>query len=250
MDLPINSFKRAITSGRQQIGLWSSLANNIIGRDPGRCRASTGCCSTASTRPTSCRWCSASSRPRLGHRAPDRPPALERRGDDQAVPRRRRADLADPLRPDPGGGRAGRGRRPLSAARHARLRLGLALVALRPGQATITPAARRRSASWCRSRPRQGLDNLEAIAGVEGVDGVFIGPGDLSAALGYLGEPGNPDVNAVIDDDDRPDQGLRQGAGHPDRRRGAGAALHRAGMPVHGRGGRLRHSGRAARSSS
>ena len=28
MDLPINSFKRAIKAGRQQIGLWSSLANN------------------------------------------------------------------------------------------------------------------------------------------------------------------------------------------------------------------------------
>ena len=37
---------------------------------------------------------------------------------------------------------------------------------------------------------RQGLDNLEAIAGVEGVDGVFIGPGDLSAALGLPGRPG------------------------------------------------------------
>ena len=28
---------------------------------------------------------------------------------------------------------------------------------------------------------QQGLDNLEAIATVDGVDGVFIGPGDLSA---------------------------------------------------------------------
>ena len=37
---------------------------------------------------------------------------------------------------------------------------------------------------------QQGLDNLEAIAAVDGVDGVFIGPGDLSAALGYLGDPG------------------------------------------------------------
>ena len=29
MDLPVNSFKRAIKAGRQQIGLWSSLASNI-----------------------------------------------------------------------------------------------------------------------------------------------------------------------------------------------------------------------------
>ena len=46
----------------------------------------------------------------------------------------------------------------------------------------------------------QGLENLEAIANVEGVDGVFIGPGDLSAALGHLGNPKHPDVLKVIDD--------------------------------------------------
>jgi 4-hydroxy-2-oxoheptanedioate aldolase len=45
-----------------------------------------------------------------------------------------------------------------------------------------------------------GLENLEAIAGVEGVDGVFVGPGDLSAALGYLGQPNHPDVIKIIDD--------------------------------------------------
>jgi 4-hydroxy-2-oxoheptanedioate aldolase len=47
---------------------------------------------------------------------------------------------------------------------------------------------------------RVALGNLEAIARVEGVDGVFIGPGDLSADLGYLGDLFNPDVTAVIDD--------------------------------------------------
>jgi 4-hydroxy-2-oxoheptanedioate aldolase len=47
---------------------------------------------------------------------------------------------------------------------------------------------------------KRGLDNLEAIASVEGVDGVFIGPGDLSAALGYLGQPNHPDVIKIIDD--------------------------------------------------
>ncbi len=47
---------------------------------------------------------------------------------------------------------------------------------------------------------RQGLDNLDAIAAVEGVDGVFIGPSDLSAALGHLGKPTHPDVQHAIDD--------------------------------------------------
>jgi len=44
-----------------------------------------------------------------------------------------------------------------------------------------------------------GLNNLEAICAVEGVDGVFLGPSDLSAALGHLGNPGHPDVVSTIE---------------------------------------------------
>jgi 4-hydroxy-2-oxoheptanedioate aldolase len=47
---------------------------------------------------------------------------------------------------------------------------------------------------------RQGMDNLEAIAAVDGVDGVFIGPADLAAALGHPGELKHPQVQAAIDD--------------------------------------------------
>ena len=47
---------------------------------------------------------------------------------------------------------------------------------------------------------RLGLDNLEAIAAVEGVDGLFIGPADLSASLGHPGDPGAPAAQAAIDD--------------------------------------------------
>ena len=45
----------------------------------------------------------------------------------------------------------------------------------------------------------EGLANLEAIAQVEGVDGVFIGPADLSASMGYRGNPGHPAVQAAIE---------------------------------------------------
>ncbi len=44
------------------------------------------------------------------------------------------------------------------------------------------------------------LDNLDAIAAVEGVDGVFIGPADLSASLGHVGDPTHPVVQAAIED--------------------------------------------------
>lgn len=45
---------------------------------------------------------------------------------------------------------------------------------------------------------RSALRELESIAGVEGVDGVFIGPADLAASLGHLGNTQAPEVQAAI----------------------------------------------------
>lgn len=45
---------------------------------------------------------------------------------------------------------------------------------------------------------RAGLENLDAICQVDGVDGIFIGPSDLAAALGYLGNPSHPEVQDAM----------------------------------------------------
>ncbi len=45
---------------------------------------------------------------------------------------------------------------------------------------------------------RQAVDRIAAIAAVEGIDGVFIGPADLAASLGHLGELGHPEVQEAI----------------------------------------------------
>jgi 4-hydroxy-2-oxoheptanedioate aldolase len=47
---------------------------------------------------------------------------------------------------------------------------------------------------------RQGLANLEAILMVDGVDAVFIGPADLAASMGYIGQSAHPEVKAAIED--------------------------------------------------
>lgn len=44
------------------------------------------------------------------------------------------------------------------------------------------------------------LNNLEEIAAVPGVDALFLGPGDLSAACGHIGNPGHPEIQAMISD--------------------------------------------------
>ena len=46
---------------------------------------------------------------------------------------------------------------------------------------------------------QQGLDALEDIARVDGVDGVFIGPADLSASMGYPGQLDHPEVTRAIE---------------------------------------------------
>lgn len=47
---------------------------------------------------------------------------------------------------------------------------------------------------------REALAELEAIAAVPGVDGVFLGPSDLAASFGHIGEPGHPEVQAALRD--------------------------------------------------
>ncbi|MBU9844265.1 2-dehydro-3-deoxyglucarate aldolase [Rahnella ecdela] len=45
---------------------------------------------------------------------------------------------------------------------------------------------------------QQGVDNLDAIAATDGIDGIFVGPSDLAAGMGHLGNAGHPDVQAAI----------------------------------------------------
>jgi len=47
---------------------------------------------------------------------------------------------------------------------------------------------------------REGLDNIESICAVDGVDGVFIGPADLHASLGHTGETANPEVVPLMEE--------------------------------------------------
>jgi 4-hydroxy-2-oxoheptanedioate aldolase len=47
---------------------------------------------------------------------------------------------------------------------------------------------------------RAGLALIEDIAALEGVHGIFIGPADLAADMGHLGNPGHPEVMAAVND--------------------------------------------------
>lgn len=45
---------------------------------------------------------------------------------------------------------------------------------------------------------KQAIDNIEEIAAVEGIDGIFIGPSDLSGSMGHIGNPSHPEVTQAI----------------------------------------------------
>jgi 4-hydroxy-2-oxoheptanedioate aldolase len=47
---------------------------------------------------------------------------------------------------------------------------------------------------------KPALDEIERVAAVEGVDGIFIGPADLHASMGYTGETANPAVLPLIEE--------------------------------------------------
>lgn len=44
----------------------------------------------------------------------------------------------------------------------------------------------------------EGVDNAAAIAAIDGVDGVFVGPSDLAASMGLLGQQTHPDVVTAV----------------------------------------------------
>lgn len=43
-----------------------------------------------------------------------------------------------------------------------------------------------------------GLEHVEEICAVEGIDATLVGPADLAASLGHLGDPGHADVRAAV----------------------------------------------------
>lgn len=46
----------------------------------------------------------------------------------------------------------------------------------------------------------EAIGRLSEIAAIPGIDGLFVGPGDLAAAMGHIGDIAHPDVQALIAD--------------------------------------------------
>lgn len=72
---------------------------------------------------------------------------------------------------------------------------------LRPyqGEQNVFAAANRETMVICMVEEQEGVDNLESIIDVPGVDVIHIGASDLSQSLGYVGQTHHPKVQETID---------------------------------------------------
>jgi 4-hydroxy-2-oxoheptanedioate aldolase len=199
MDIPQNSFKRALKAGKPQIGLWSTLSSNygvevIAGagfdwilldteHSPTDLENLLTQLQAASSYPTH--------------------PVVRVPWNDM-VTMKRVLDIGAQSLLIPYVSTAEEARAAVSYTRYppAGVR-GVAGTTRATRFGRIKDYARRAHEELCvlvQVETQKGLDNLEAIAAIEGVDGVFIGPADLHASLGHMGEIANPKIMPLIDE--------------------------------------------------
>lgn len=199
MELPVNRFKHAILKGHRQIGLWSHLCSNISTEILAHCGFD---------------WLVLDME-HSPNELPDILAQLQAMNGSSAAPVvrvpwndavtfKRLLDIGVQSFLVPYVQTADEARQAVAATRYPPLGVrGYAGAPRASGYGRIKDYAHRCADEMClllQIETIEGLNNLEAIAAVEGVSGIFIGPGDLSAALGHLGNPKHPDVLKAIDE--------------------------------------------------
>lgn len=199
MELPQNAFKRALKAGRAQIGLWSSLSSNytvevIAGagfdwilldteHSPNDLESVLSQLQAAAPYPTH--------------------PVVRVAWNDMVLIKRMLDIGAQSLlvpyvsTPEEAAAAVSYVRYPPAGVR------GVAGTTRASRFGRVKDYAKRAHEEICllvQVETQRALDNLEAICAVDGIDGVFIGPADLHASLGYPGEIANAKVKPLIDD--------------------------------------------------
>jgi 4-hydroxy-2-oxoheptanedioate aldolase len=199
MDLRRNAFKHAIAAGKLQIGLWCSLCSNIaadIVRDSGfdwllldsehspndipdllaQLQAVEGGTATAIVRPA---W-------------------------NDTVLIKRCLDIGAQALLVPYVQNAQEAHAAVAAVRYPNRGVrGVAVASRASRYGRVTDYLKKADSEICllvQVETSSAMEKLEEIAGVDGVDGVFIGPSDLSASLGHIGNPAHSQVQKALED--------------------------------------------------
>jgi 4-hydroxy-2-oxoheptanedioate aldolase len=199
MELPQNAFKHGLRAGKSQIGLWSSLSSNytvevIAGAGYDwvllDCEHSPNDLESLLAQLQAC--------------APYASSPVVRVPWNDAVTIKRVLDIGAQSLLVPYVCSAEEARAAVAATRYAPAGIrGVAGTTRATRFGRVKDYAKRAHEELCvlvQVETKPALDQLESICAVDGVDGVFIGPADLHASMGYPGETANPAVLPLIEE--------------------------------------------------
>jgi 4-hydroxy-2-oxoheptanedioate aldolase len=198
MDFPVNRFKQRLLAGEQQVGLWSSLSSAAateILADSGFDWILIDTEHAPNETPMVADQLRAAS---MGRASPVVRPAWN-----DAVILKRLLDVGVQTLLVPFIQNAAEAARAVAATRYPpRGMRGVASVHRANRYGRVPDYFARADDEMCvllQLETGPAVEALEEIAAVEGVDGVFIGPSDLAASLGYLGNNAHPEVRDTIE---------------------------------------------------
>ncbi len=199
LDFQRNAFKHAIAAGQLQIGLWSSLCSNIVADIIGDSGFDWILLDTEHSPNEIPDLVGQLQAVRGGTATPIIRPAWN-----DAVLAKRALDIGAQTLLFPYVQNVEEAKRAVASTRYPPQGIRGVSVAARASRYGRTPGyLGKANAEICvlvQVETREAIKELEAIAGVDGVDGVFIGPSDLAASLGHLGNPAHPEVQEAIHD--------------------------------------------------
>lgn len=199
MKLPVNAFRQALAEGRQQVGLWCSLSSAYATEVVAGSGFDWLLLDTEHS-PNEVPMVLA----QLQAIAPYPVSAVVRPASNDIVLIKRFLDIGAQTLLIPYVQSAEEAARAVAAMRYPPEGLrGVAASTRATRFGRVEGYAQRAAEELCllvQIETQQGLDALEAIAATDGVDGIFIGPGDLAASLGHAGAPNHPSVVAAIED--------------------------------------------------
>lgn len=199
MELPRNDFKHAIAEGRQQIGLWVTLPSGFTAEALATCGYD---------------WLLLDTEHALGDPttvfdqlqavAPYPVSAVVRPVSNDVTLIKRLLDAGAQTLLIPYVQNAEEAKALVEAMRYAPRGIrGFAGITRATRYGLVDDYATRAEEELCllvQVETKSALDEIEAIAAVDGVDGIFIGPADLAATMGHPGNTGHPEVVQAIED--------------------------------------------------
>ena len=199
MDLPVNKFKRALKEGKPQIGMWSSLSSHIVAEILAHAGFDWVLLDTEHS-PNELPMVQSQLHAMTGGTAA---PVVRPAWNDMVLVKRF-LDIGAQSLLLPYVQTAEEAQSAVRYTRYPQRGVrGVAGATRAAGYGRIKDYLKRADEELCvlvQVETRKALASLEAIAETDGVDGVFIGPNDLSADLGHLGDWQHQEVWKVMEE--------------------------------------------------